>query len=40
MNISFARALIVLAVAALGPPGILGGINVARADDVPDALSG
>ena len=30
---------IVLAVVALGPPGILGGINVARADDVPDALS-
>ena len=39
MNISFTRALIVLAVAALGPPGILGGVNVARADDVPDALS-
>ena len=39
MNISFIRALIVLAVAALGPPGILGGVYVARADDVPDALS-
>ena len=39
MNISFTRALIVLAVAALGPPGILGGVNVTRADDVPDALS-
>ena len=39
MNISFIRAQIVLAVAALGPPGILGGVNVARADDVPDALS-
>jgi quercetin dioxygenase-like cupin family protein len=39
MNISFTRALIVLAVAAPGPPGILGGVNVARADDVPDALS-
>ena len=36
---AFTRALIVLAVAALGPPGILGGVNVARADDVPDALS-
>jgi quercetin dioxygenase-like cupin family protein len=30
---------IVLAVVALGPPAILGGVNVARAEDVPDALS-
>jgi quercetin dioxygenase-like cupin family protein len=30
---------VVLAVAALGPPAILGGVNVARAEDVPDALS-
>jgi len=30
---------IVLAVAALGPPGTLGGINLARAENVPDALS-
>jgi len=38
MDISFTRAL-VLAVAAVGPPAILGGVDVARADDVPDALS-
>jgi quercetin dioxygenase-like cupin family protein len=30
---------IVLAVVALGPPAILGGVNVASAEDVPDALS-
>jgi quercetin dioxygenase-like cupin family protein len=39
MNVSFTRALIVLSVAALGPSGILGGIDAVRADDVPDALS-
>lgn len=31
--------MIALAVTALGSPGILGGVDVARADDVPDALS-
>jgi len=39
MDIAFTRALIVLSVAALGPSGILGGIDAVRADDVPDALS-
>ena len=39
MNVSFTRALIVLSVAALGPSGILGGVDSAKADDVPDALS-
>jgi quercetin dioxygenase-like cupin family protein len=39
MNGSFTRVLIVLPVAALGPSGIFGGVDAARADDVPDALS-
>jgi len=29
----------VLAVAALGPPGTFGGVNLAMAENVPDALS-
>ena len=36
MSVSFTRTLVVLTVAA---PVILGGVNVAMADDVPDALS-
>ena len=39
MDGSITRALIVLSVAALWPAGILGGVDAARADDVPDALS-
>ena len=39
MNVSFTRALIVLSVAALAPSVIFGGVDAARADDVPDALS-
>jgi quercetin dioxygenase-like cupin family protein len=39
MIFSFTRALIILSVAALGPSGIFGGVDEARADDVPDALS-